>query len=69
MITLTGRFPAPLAITGRLPAPLVIAGRFPPPLVLTGALAIAPAAPGQPWALDFSNPDFSGLAALIFEDF
>lgn len=24
---------------------------------------------GPPWTLDFSNPDFSGLTTLIFEDF
>lgn len=30
---------------------------------------LPPVIPGDAWALDFSNPDFSGLVALIFEDF
>lgn len=35
------------------------------PLQLPVTITVAPPPAGDPWALDFSTPDFSGLVALI----
>ncbi len=58
-----------LVLDARYPGPLSIDARYPGALTFDAVVSTAGAPPGDGWALDFSNSTYSGLAALIFEDF